>query len=211
MARATARKTSPLLQTLARIDALIEQDKSVRLLEAAQRREEDTKRREEEAKQRALDEAAFRREMNRERGEFSRQLGTLVEDMVAPSVARVTARVFDLSDDDPVGTAVRVRRKLVGGRSQEYDVVATWPGHVLVVQTKNRLRPEDVPEVVALTKAARDFLPEYADRTFHAALASLYIEESLLRHAERNGVVVMGLGDHLMDPYNSDGFVPADL
>src|SRR5258706_4701605 len=85
-----------------------------------------------------------KREWNRQRGEIANKLGTLVEDMVVPSIARVIASVFLLPDADPLERLAPRLHQRVAGETREMDVVAAWPGHVCIVEVKARLRPEDI-------------------------------------------------------------------
>src|SRR5260221_9770839 len=101
---------------------------TLRLLEARdqQRREEELRMREQdrqvheaerqareadrEQDRRAGEEA--KREWNRERGEIARKLGTVVEDIVAPSIPRVVAAVFGLDEENPLERfAIREQRR----------------------------------------------------------------------------------------------------
>lgn len=151
-----------------------------------------------------------RKRMNRQWGELSRKMGTMAEDLVAPSVPRILRRVVNCSEEELDTIAVRVRRRhpLQRGWRQEFDVVATCGRYWLVNETKSSLRPEDVTKFVALLQETRDFFPEHEDKQLVGAIASLYVDESLVRYAERQGVVVLGLGEELMDVLNSPGFVP---
>jgi hypothetical protein len=54
----------------------------------------------------------------------------------------------------------------------------------------------------------RVFFPEYADRHFIGAIASLYVDESVVRYGQKQGVLILGFGEDLMDVLNEPGFVP---
>ena len=79
---------------------------------------------------------------------------------------------------------------------------------LLINETKNTLRPEDIPVFVKLLGSVRDFFPEHANKRLIGAIASLYVDPSLVRHAERQGLIVLGFGDQLMDILNSPTFTP---
>ncbi len=138
-------------------------------------------------------------------------MGTLVEDIVAPSIPRVVGEVFGIPGKDPLEAfAIRVQRQAKEER-YEFDAVAAWPGYFLINETKTQLRPGDVPRFIKTLRRARRFFAEYKDRKLVGALASLYLDKSLIRHVERQGIIVMGLGDHLMEAKNSAGFRPAEF
>ena len=150
--------------------------------------------------------------MNRQWGELANRLGTLAEDIVAPSVPRVLRKVVG-TPRAPVDIAVRIVRHLPASpdTEREFDVVATCGDYLLVNETKSKLRIEDVREFVAGLPTVRNFFPEYAGKRVIGAIASLYVTPKVARFAEAQGLIVLGLGDDLMDVLNSPGFVPREF
>jgi hypothetical protein len=57
-------------------------------------------------------------------------------------------------------------------------------------------------------KQACEFFPEYAERHFIGAIASLYVDESVVRHGQNQGLLVLGLGDYMMEVLNEPEFEP---
>jgi len=163
------------------------------------------------------DMAAFKDEMHKDRvdlnrkwGELSNKLGTMAEDLVAPSVPRILRTVVGCPEDRIDGLAVRVRRRspINPDQSLEFDVVAQCGDDVLVNETKSRLAPQDVADFVEHLTSARAFFPEFAGKRVIGAIASLYVDASLARHAEKQGLIVLGFGEDVMEVLNSPGFVP---
>jgi hypothetical protein len=187
-----------------------EQERQAREQERQGREQERQAREQQREHERRASEEA-KREWNRERGEIARKLGTVVEDIVAPSVPRVVAEVFGLPQQNPLEHfGIRMQRWSEGER-HEFDAVAAWPGYFLINETRSKLRPEEVPEFIETLRGARRFFPEYHDRKLVGALASLYLDPTLIRYIERQGIIVMGLGDDLMDAKNSPGFRPTEF
>lgn len=151
----------------------------------------------------------FKRDSNRRWGELANKLGTMAEDLVAPSVPRIFSEIARC--DGLLTSAVRVRCELPGGRNREFDVVAQCGDRVLIVETRSRLRPDDVEAFVQAMAEARDYLPEHAGRKLIGALATLYPDPSLVRAAERAGLLVLGLGPDLMEVKSAPGFVPREF
>jgi len=88
-------------------------------------------------------------------------------------------------------------------------VVAGCGEYILINETKNKLRSEDIRRFAEKTlPKARDFFPEYADRKFISAIASLYVDERLVKNGEKRGIIVLGLGQTVMEVLNSKGFSP---
>jgi hypothetical protein len=145
-------------------------------------------------------------EMNRKWGDLSNKLGTLVEDLVAPSLPRIV--------ETELGEAVidlmpRRKRRLPDGRVREFDAVAITAGTLYLNSTKASLRSAAVDRFVEEEiPAFREFFPEYAGLPLVGILASLAVEDSVLRYAEKSGLLVLATGDELMEVKNSPGFEP---
>ena len=150
------------------------------------------------------------RKMRKQWGELSNRLGTMAEDLVAPSVSRILRQTVGCPGDRVESVAVRVRRLHPAdpGREQEFDVVAVCGEHVLINETKSRLDPQVVLDFAQRLPEAREFFPEYADKYFIGAIASLYVDESIVRYGEKLGLIVLGFGEDVMDILNSPGFSP---
>lgn len=140
--------------------------------------------------------------------ELSDKMGTLAEDMVAPSIPRILAEVVGCTET-PRMAGVRMRKKTADGRAKEYDVVAVCDDFILVNETKSRLRPADITEFAEhLAQEVHDFWPEYAGKTIIGSLAALYVDPSLISYGEKQGLIVLGVQDGLMTILNQSGFVP---
>jgi hypothetical protein len=147
------------------------------------------------------------REMNRRWGELSNKMGTLAEDLVAPSIPRILAEIAGCPDTEIELFSVRSRRRVLGV-SREFDVLAGCRDILLINETKSRLNPNDVENFVKLLGEARSFLPEYAERRIVGALASFYVDSSLVRFGERQGLLMLGASDGIMELLNEQGFSP---
>jgi hypothetical protein len=153
--------------------------------------------------------------MKKQWGELSNRLGTLAEDFVTPSVPRILGtlvkRLEGMDTFPPIDmSTVRLRRRHPKdrGRTQEYDVVALCGDYVLINETKSSLTPEKIQAFVAVMTEARDFFPEYAAYHFIGAIAALDVDESLVRYGQRQGLIVLGLGDDMMEIRNAPDFKP---
>ncbi|MDY6993376.1 MAG: hypothetical protein SVR94_12360 [Pseudomonadota bacterium] len=148
------------------------------------------------------------KKMRRQWGELSRTLGRMAEDLVAPSVPRILRTFIPCSKEQVVFSAVRVKKQF-NGRQAEFDVVAVCGDYVLINETKNKLRPEDIKNFAEeVLPTARNFFPEYASKKFIGAIASLYVDTGQLQDGENRGLIVLGFGEDVMDVLNSADFVP---
>ena len=145
------------------------------------------------------------REMNRRWGELANKLGTLVEDLVAPSLPRIVREVLG---QRVVDLSVRRKRHLADGRSREYDAIAVTAELVCLNSTKSTLRSAEVDRFVEEIDSFREFFPEYREYPLVGMLARLAVEESVLNYAEKQGFVVLAVGDQVMEVKNQPGFMP---
>ncbi len=150
----------------------------------------------------------FKTESRKRWGELSNKLGTMAEDLVAPSIPRILRRVVDCPEES-ISSAVRVKRRNAQGQLKEFDVVAACGDYLFINETKSRLSPEAIKDFAEDTlPIARDFFPEYVDKQVIGIVASLYVDDSLVRYGERQGLVVLGFGEDVMDVLNSPDFAP---
>lgn len=147
------------------------------------------------------------KKMNLRWGEISNKLGTLVEDLVAPSIPRIStqfsgAKAYDLM----------VRRKKIfpEGKMKEWDAILVSENYVFVNSTKSTLRSKDVEEFIADLAVFREFFPEYKENRLIGILASLYIEPGVLTYAEKKGFIVLGIGEEIMEVKNSSDSKPKE-
>ncbi len=145
------------------------------------------------------------REMNRRWGELANKLGTMVEDLVAPSLPRI---VHETLNQEVLDLSVRRKRKLPDGRVQEFDAIAVTADLVCPNSTKSTLRSSDVDQFVREIDAFRAFFPEHRHLPVVGILASLAVDESVLKYAEKTGFVVLAVGDQIMEVKNRPGFEP---
>ena len=150
-----------------------------------------------------------RRALNKQLGEIANKQGRMAEDLVAPSVCRILRQVLGLSEDDICVANVRVRRRHPHGKTiREFDVIAECNEYILVNETKSRLSPADVDHVIETIGEVREYFPDYQERRLIGSVATLYVDQSLVTYASKKGVLVLAVGDDLMDVMNPKGFKP---
>jgi hypothetical protein len=69
-------------------------------------------------------------------------------------------------------------------------------------------RGADADRVVEDIAAFRDFFPEYGQLPLVGILASLAVDDSVLNYPEKQGFLVLAVGDELMAIKNRPGFEP---
>lgn len=143
-----------------------------------------------------------RRSMNRKWGDLANKMGTLVEDIVAPNLARVAHEFFGCGER-PDDFMIRRCRKL-DEEVREYDAIVVCSGKVLINETKSVLRSEHVDYLIERLQEFRRFFPEYADHELYGIVASLRVDDGVLRYAGSKGILAMGMGDETMELLNPD-------
>ncbi len=145
------------------------------------------------------------RERNRQWGQMANKLGTIVEDLVAPSLPRLIEGKFGKPVLDLM---IRRKRRLADGRVREFDALALTSELLFLNSTKSTLRQADVDGFPGEIAAFREFFPEYAQLPLIGVLAALGVEEGLLHYAEKQGFMVLATGDQLMEIRNTPDFQP---
>ncbi len=145
------------------------------------------------------------RQMNKKWGEISNKLGTLVEDLVAPSLPRV---IEERLNEHAYDLMVRLKRRLPDGRVKEFDALVITPECACLNSTKATLRIADIDSFVADIAAFRSFFPEHDALPLVGILASLAVEKNVLAYAEKQGFLVLAVGDELMEIKNRPDFEP---
>ncbi|NJN65868.1 MAG: apolipoprotein A1/A4/E family protein [Chloroflexaceae bacterium] len=146
------------------------------------------------------------RKLRQHLAEVSDRMGTLAEDLIAPSIPGILKQVVNCSDT-PTMSGVRIQRRS-GDRFQEYDVLVVCREYALINETKSRMRTTDIPAFAEVLRNAREFLPEYADKQIIGALAGLYLDQSMVTYGERQGLIMLGIVGGLVEVLNRPGFVP---
>jgi hypothetical protein len=146
-----------------------------------------------------------RREMNRKWGDLANKLGTMVEDLVYPSLPRIIREQLGQEADR---IWARLKQRAPDGWLKEFDAVATAPDLVVLNSTKATLRSADVDAFVGEIDVFRALFPEYAERPLVGVLASLSVDDSVLAYAEKQGFLVLAVGDEVMEVKNRSGFEP---
>lgn len=153
---------------------------------------------------------ASNKHANRLWGELANKMGTMAEDIVAPGIPEMLRRLFGVEDPDWY-VRVRRRHRADASRRVEFDVVAWAGGYFLAAEVRSSARPEDLPALLSRFAEVRDFFPEAEGSKVVGALASFYVDASLIRAADREGVLVFGLGGGLLELLSSPGLKPREF
>ncbi|MBF0536998.1 MAG: hypothetical protein HQL03_01960 [Nitrospirae bacterium] len=147
----------------------------------------------------------FRHDCNVQWGKMSAKQGTMVEDLIHPSLPRIINEYFGFKVIDMM---IRRKKECQDGNLKEFDAIAVTRDYVFLNSTKSSLSSESVNTFIKDLDGFKDIFHEYAAKKLVGILASLFVEKSVLAYAERRGLMVLGVGGWLMEVKNIQGFIP---
>ncbi|MDE0448508.1 MAG: hypothetical protein OXH96_17735 [Spirochaetaceae bacterium] len=180
-------------------------DESIsRTNESVARTEESIARLERIVEGQAQEAARERREMNKRWGELANKMGTVVEDIVAPSVRRLAREVFGCGDLVRFTTRQTVTRSDDRSRRREFDALCVGTRAVLLNETKSSPRSEDARAFVEFLRNSEFalYFPEYEKLPIVPAFSSLSIPEDMVTYLTRHGIYAVAMGDEAMQVLN---------
>ena len=147
-----------------------------------------------------------RREMNKRWGELANKMGTVVEDIVAPSIQRLAREVFDCGEPQYFGTRVSLSRGDDRSRRREFDALYVGTRAVLLNETKSSPRASDARRFAAFLESGEFacYFPQYRKLPIVAAFSSLSIPDDLVTYLTRRGIYAIAMGDEAMQVLNLD-------
>ncbi len=148
---------------------------------------------------------ADRRQMNKRWGEIANRLGTIVEDIVLPNIPRLAREHFGAGQLEFFGARIHKQHPTKPDRMQEFDVIAAWPGAVLLNETKGgAMRPEYLTSFAAFIQSGDffGFFPEYAGRRLIPVFSALALAENDIRYLTRERIYALTMGDETMEIVN---------
>lgn len=150
--------------------------------------------------------ARDRREAYRRWGELANKMGTVVEDIVAPSVRRLARDLFDCGDERYFATRVQVHRSDDPSRTREFDALYVGARAVLLNETKSSPRSEDAKAFVEFLQREEfgRYYPQYRELPIVPAFSSLSLPDDLVTYLTRRGVYALAMGDETMQVLNFD-------
>ena len=204
----TNRLESILATFMERTDRALERtDNSIERLERAVERmeQEGARDREESARFRA-EMARERREMNKRWGELANKMGTVVEDIVAPSIQRLAREVFDCGEPQYFGTRVSLTRSDDRSRRREFDALYVGTRAVLLNETKSSPRMSDAQAFARFLESGEfaRYFPQYRELPIVPAFSSLSIPDDMVTWLTRRGIYAIAMGDEAMQVLNLD-------
>ncbi len=142
-------------------------------------------------------------------GEMAKKMGTMVEDLLAPSIANIFQRITGIDEEPLCGFRFRQEHRRTRQR-REFDAAARAGDTYLVVEVKATVRPEDIVNFAKLLPEVHHFCRDAEGLKVIGAMGSLHIEPDLVTAGERRGLVMIAMGGRLLQILNSPGFKPKE-
>ena len=147
---------------------------------------------------------ANQRDMNKRWGDLANKWGTVVEDIVAPSVRRLALEVFGcgaLVFFSPRVTRVRSDDR---SRQREFDAIYVGTKGVLLNETKSSPRSKDVQSFVRFLRSEEFalYFPECRGLPVVPVFSALSIPDDMVTNLTRHGIYALVMGDYAMQVVN---------
>ncbi len=145
-----------------------------------------------------------RKNMNKSWGDLANKMGTIVEDIVAPSIPYLAGVYFGCLEDDLEDFMVRrwIRNKRDRSKRREFDVVAVYSDKVLLSETKSTPRISYIDDFIENLPEIKDYFPEFEGKRIIPIFASLYMGQDVINYLTRHGIYAMIMGEEMMDLVN---------
>ncbi len=151
-------------------------------------------------------------ERDKQMGELSNKLGTVVEDFVIPNMSELLHELVPSVDESEIVVNARVKRMHRPTKEQvEIDAMAEGGNVVLVNETKTTMKIDYIDNFLSLLATFKRFFGEYQDFKILGMVSSLYVDPSVAKYAGRQGLLVVALRPGLMEVVNEAGFVPKEF
>ena len=148
--------------------------------------------------------ARERKEMNKRWGELANSMGTVVEDIVAPSIRRLAREVFDCGGLQHFSARTARTRSDAPSHEREFDALYVGTQAVLLNETKASARPEYARAFVRFLESGQfaRYFPEYRELPIVPVFSSLSIPADVVTYLTRRGIYAITMGDEAMQVLN---------
>ena len=137
---------------------------------------------------------------------MANRLGTVVQDIVAPSLGRLAREELGCGDERFFFiNAVRVRSDDPHYR-REFDAVYVGTRGVLLNETKSTALSEYATAFMQFLKSGEFglYFPEYRELPLVPVFSSLSLPDDLVAYLTKNGIYAVAMGDETMQVLNAD-------
>ena len=144
-----------------------------------------------------------RKENNKLWGDLAKKMGTVVEDIVAPSMERIALENLNFGEIEDFNVR-RLKRHPLTKQRREFDVIVVGPKNVLINETKSSPSSENAKEFADFVKSGEFFgyFPEYQGRKLVPVFSALFIPENVIAQLTNEGIYAVAMGNETMRVLN---------
>jgi len=144
-----------------------------------------------------------RKENNRLWSDLAKKMGTVVEDIVAPSLERIALEKLNFGEIEDFNVR-RLKRHPQTKQRREFDVIVVGAKNVLLNETKSTATSENAKEFAEFVKSGEFFgyFPEYQDKKLVPVYSALFIPENVIAQLTKEGIYAVGMGNETMRVLN---------
>ncbi|NJL73997.1 MAG: hypothetical protein HC892_02045 [Saprospiraceae bacterium] len=141
---------------------------------------------------------------NKQMGELSNRLGTIVEDIVIPNIPMVFMQLT--GNVHPLKVYARHWISNINNPSdrREFDAIAFNHTHFLVNETKSKPSVAYINEFIEKLNDIYFFYPEHRDKILIPLFSSTYLDESITNYLTRKKIFAMAMAEDTMKLINAD-------
>lgn len=145
-----------------------------------------------------------RRELNRQLGDIANRIGTVVEDIIAPSLRRLAREELGCGNERFFAVRVSKVCRDDPGQHREFDALYVGEKAVLLNESKATARPEYARDFVDFLRSDAFFLyfPEYRSMPVVPVFSCLYLPPDLVTYLTGQGIYAVAMGDEVMQVLN---------
>ena len=147
---------------------------------------------------------AISADMNRKWGELANKMGTIVEDIVAPNMATIAGKYFDI--DTLEFSAVRIRKEhpQKKGVFKEFDALTIGGNRIFYNETKSTPRMEYMEIFSRDRSIVFEYFPEHHDKALVPIFSSLRIPDEAVAYLTKQNIFAMAMAGNTMEILNFD-------
>jgi hypothetical protein len=146
--------------------------------------------------------ADMKKTFNRQMGELSNRLGTVVEDIVAPNVRRIARECFECGRFREFSVRLVKTHPISLDREREFDVLYVGTDAAVWAEAKLTPRQDHLEDFVERLGEFAEYFPQYAGLRLIPVFASMNLAPSMVRFLTRRRVYALVMGEETMDLAN---------
>ncbi len=194
--------THVMIREIKKENAAMKQDTEIvkrEMQEDTAKMKQDTEIMKREMKQ---DTEIMKREMNKKWGELANKMGTIVEDIVAPNIAGIAKKYFNVDDFEFFAIRVKCKNSVDATSSREFDVIAVSKEFFFINETKSTAKISYVSEFIDVLKVIYNYFPNYKEKKVVPIFSSLSIPDDVQKYLTKHHIYAMTMKDDTMDLVN---------